>query len=73
MERYDGYTFYIDDVKLLLGVDGEEQFEAIDNASRAAEIFGIKEAGVDAIIRFIAELKEALKHDLISLYNLEID
>lgn len=68
MERYDEYTFFIDDVDLLLKEEGsEEPFVASKDIGRAAKVMGISEEGLDELLAYLHEIKETFKKDLISL------
>lgn len=71
MERDDQFTFYMDDAELIL-MDGEKPFAASDNLAKAANIMGLTEDGLDALIGFINELKDNLRHDLIDLYRKQV-
>lgn len=70
MNRHDKYTFFIDDVDLLLMEDGDsEPFVASEDIGRAAKVMGISEKGLDELLAYLHEIKEAFKKDLISLYE----
>ncbi len=70
MKQHDEYSFFIDDVDLLLMEDGDDEpFVASEDIGRSAKMMGISEKGLDELLAYLHEIKEALKKDLISLYE----
>ena len=66
MEKYDAYSGHIDDVALYY-MDGYEPSAVVDNMEGAAKATGLSEAALDMLLMLAADLKEAVKHDLIDV------